>query len=122
MIRGDRDRQDTFLATVVHADLCVKGIDQPCIPLVDECNGWDNDQRGSIHLADSMNSHKGLARSGWQNNAPALASLLPGIKGSELVIMRFPRFVQGQPQALPTRDMIVNTSLPEPGKNRAIMI
>src|SRR5947209_16857669 len=69
-----------------------------------------------------MNSHKGLACSGWQNNAPALAGLLPGIKGSDLVIMRFPRFVQGQPQALPTRDMIVNTSLPEPGKNRAIMI
>ena len=45
VIRGDRDRQDTFLATVVHADLCLKGIDQPCIPLVDECNGWDNDQR-----------------------------------------------------------------------------
>src|SRR5947209_5426918 len=122
MIRGDRDRQDTFLATVVHADLSVKGIDQPCIPLVDEGNSWDNDQRGSIHLADSMNSHKGLACSGGQNNAPALPGLLPSVKGGDLVIMRFSRFVQGQPQALPTRDMIVNTSLPQPGKNRAIMI
>src|SRR5947207_2123908 len=69
-----------------------------------------------------MNSHEGFSSSGWQNNAPALPGLLPAIKGSELVIMRLSRIMKGQPQTLPAGDMIVNTSLPEPGKNRAIMI
>src|SRR6266487_3526184 len=121
-IGGDSDRKDVLFTAIIDADFGLKGVDEPRVPLMNQRNCWDNDNGRSVHVTNGLNGHEGLASSSRQNDAPSLSSLLPGIKGSKLIIVRLSRLIKCECQVLPARDIIANTPFPQPGTNRAIMI
>src|SRR6266487_1209942 len=121
-IGGDSDRKDVLFTAIIDADFGLKGVDEPRVPLVNERNCWDNDNGRSVYVTNCLNGHEGLASSRRQNDAPSLLSLLPGVKGSKLIIVWLSRLMKCECQVLPARDIITNSLLSEPGKNGAIMI
>src|SRR5215472_3668688 len=108
MVGSDGERQDLLLAAIVHTYLAAERVDQPRVPLVQQVNCWRDHDGRAIHQVDSLYSDKGLARSGWKDDAPALPGHIPGRKSCHLVIMRFPRLLYLQVERLPARNAITN--------------
>src|SRR5450755_2412605 len=104
-IGGNCDRKDVLFTAIIDANFGLKGVDEPRIPLVNERNCWDNDNGRSVYVTNGLNGHEGFASSSRQNDTPSLPSLLPGIKGGKLIIVRLSRLMKCECQVLPARDI-----------------
>jgi hypothetical protein len=50
----------------------------------------------------------------WENNTSTPTSAIPGVKCGKLIVVRLPGVVEFQIQVLPSRDIIMNATLPQP--------